>query len=148
MKDEEYGHPETAPRTAKGMDGTRLHRFQVQGVIYAPSMDIAQRRLEAAHLFLDRAAIVPERIEAELERDEPEQPPVRRAVVHHSGRSMIAAYLPENYKIIGTCDGGTHLLIEGRDRAGWTLDDYVIPRLASGLIHAEELKDHQGDDSQ
>jgi hypothetical protein len=30
-------------------------------------------------------------------------------------------------------------LIAGRDVAGWTLDDYVIPRLASGMYYAEEV---------
>jgi hypothetical protein len=30
-------------------------------------------------------------------------------------------------------------LIEGEDNAGWTLDGYVIPRLASGLIFAKEV---------
>ena len=31
------------------------------------------------------------------------------------------------------------VLIVGRDSAGWTLDGYVIPRLASGTIFAEEV---------
>jgi hypothetical protein len=30
-------------------------------------------------------------------------------------------------------------LIGGRDSCGWTLDDYVIPRLASGMYFAEEV---------
>jgi hypothetical protein len=30
--------------------------------------------------------------------------------------------------------------ITGTDQAGWTLDDYVIPRLASGLIVAKEVE--------
>lgn len=32
-----------------------------------------------------------------------------------------------------------HVLIEGEDSAGWTLHDYVIPRLASSVIPAVEL---------
>jgi hypothetical protein len=30
-------------------------------------------------------------------------------------------------------------VIAGEDVAGWMLDDYVIPRLASGLIFANEI---------
>lgn len=33
------------------------------------------------------------------------------------------------------------ILIIGEDNAGWTLDGYVIPRLASGLIFATEIAD-------
>lgn len=63
-----------------------------------------------------------------------------------SDRTEIEAYLPENYKVLtrerpGDADerypnGVT--LISGKDVAGWTLDDYVIPRLASGLYFARE----------
>lgn len=49
----------------------------------------------------------------------------------------IAAYLPDNYRVIGSVDGET--VIGGRDVAGWTLDAYVIPRLASGLYFATEI---------
>lgn len=56
---------------------------------------------------------------------------------------QIAAYLPDNYRVIGrTAIGATdvvQILIGGSDVAGWTLDDYVIPRLASGLIFAQEI---------
>ena len=31
------------------------------------------------------------------------------------------------------------ITIFGTDSAGWTLDDYVIPRLASGMIYATEV---------
>lgn len=57
------------------------------------------------------------------------------------GRSVsletLAAYLPSNYNVVLS----THdtFYIAGRDNAGWTLDDYIIPRLASGLIWAEEI---------
>ena len=49
----------------------------------------------------------------------------------------IAAYLPDNYQVIGSVDGET--VIGGRDVADWTLDAYVIPRLASGLYSATEI---------
>lgn len=53
----------------------------------------------------------------------------------------IEPYLPSNYRII--LDQGRHVVIEGVDDAGWTLDDYVLPRLASGLNFGEEIdRDH------
>lgn len=53
------------------------------------------------------------------------------------GPSRVAAYLPTNYRVLGTVGGQT--VIGGRDEAGWTLDAYVIPRLASGLFFASEI---------
>lgn len=53
-------------------------------------------------------------------------------------RSAIEPYLPANYRVVGPLDDGG-VMIEGVDDAGWTLDDYVIPRLASGLYFAEEI---------
>lgn len=52
----------------------------------------------------------------------------------------IAAYLPDNYTIVDTSPNptGVDVVIEGEDVAGWTLDGYVIPRLASGLFFARE----------
>jgi len=47
----------------------------------------------------------------------------------------VRSYLPANYTAMQTPDG---VLISGQDSHGWTLDGYVIPRLASGLIVAEE----------
>lgn len=43
-----------------------------------------------------------------------------------------------DYEIIGRMDDV--FIIAGEDVAGWTLDDYVIPRLASGLIFADEIE--------
>jgi hypothetical protein len=55
-----------------------------------------------------------------------------------AGRSeQIVAYLPDNYQVLGSVDGQT--VIGGRDAAGWTLDAYVLPRLASGLYFATEI---------
>jgi hypothetical protein len=50
----------------------------------------------------------------------------------------IARYLPANYTAQPTASGDA-VLISGEDNAGWTLDDYVIPRLASGLYFAREI---------
>jgi hypothetical protein len=49
----------------------------------------------------------------------------------------VAAYLPDNYRVIGSVDGQT--VIAGRDVQGGTLDAYVIPGLASGLCFATEI---------
>jgi hypothetical protein len=53
----------------------------------------------------------------------------------------VAAYLPANYtaSILDIDTDTCAVVIYGVDRAGWTLDGYVIPRLASGLIFAETV---------
>lgn len=51
--------------------------------------------------------------------------------------STIKAYLPGNYTLVS--ERPDSFLIGGRDSHGWTLEDYVIPRLASGLYFAEEV---------
>jgi len=48
----------------------------------------------------------------------------------------VSAYLPHCY--VARVEGDD-LLIEGVDDHGWTLDGYVIPRLASGLHAAYEI---------
>ena len=63
--------------------------------------------------------------------------------------AVIEKYLPANYTIGGFLEAdadaddlrqfGACVLVEGRDHAGWTLHQYVIPRLASGLIGAKEI---------
>jgi hypothetical protein len=70
------------------------------------------------------------------------EPTARRrvAIVRASTLPTVEAlerYLPDNYRVIG----GTseYLTIAGHDVAGWTLDGYVIPRLASGLMFAQEV---------
>lgn len=59
---------------------------------------------------------------------------------HGMNLVRVKEYLPENY---GACivhlPGDPMILIVGIDYAGWTWDDYVEPRLASGLIWAEVL---------
>ncbi len=49
----------------------------------------------------------------------------------------VKAYLPGNYEIdhVDT----DYVIIKGEDNCGWTLDEYVLPRLASGLIFGREL---------
>lgn len=53
----------------------------------------------------------------------------------------VAAYLPEAWRVTGfgyDTDKRRHVRIAGYDVAGWTFEDYVKPRLASGLMFAEE----------
>jgi hypothetical protein len=50
----------------------------------------------------------------------------------------VSAYLPGNYRVIGMTLSGL-VLIGGVDNSGWTLKDYVIPRLGSTLIYCEEI---------
>ena len=55
----------------------------------------------------------------------------------------VAAYLPDNYAVEvrpAQYDEGDSLWIFGHDYAGWTLDGYVLPRLASGNLFAQEVK--------
>jgi len=61
---------------------------------------------------------------------------------HRTGLPTVQQYLPANFTACessGTIHGDC-IEISGYDRAGWTLDGYVIPRLASGLIVAKEVK--------
>ena len=55
----------------------------------------------------------------------------------------VAAYLPGNYRVVGVepnpnVPGTSLVTIEGDDDHGWTLDGYVLPRLASGMLYGDE----------
>jgi len=75
----------------------------------------------------------------------------RYAIVRNArSRSEAEAYLPGNYRVIheklvpaDRVESSRRMkpvfVIEGEDNAGWTLDGYVIPRYASGLIGCEEI---------
>jgi hypothetical protein len=62
---------------------------------------------------------------------------IRRTSIGGPTGEVAARYLPANYKVTEVTPEWVYF--EGHDNAGWTLDDYVIPRLASGLIWAEEV---------
>lgn len=62
----------------------------------------------------------------------------RVAQLHLKAAEAVARYLPANYRVTG--EDAEWVYFAGRDRAGWTLEDYVLPRLASGLYFAEEVK--------
>jgi len=49
-----------------------------------------------------------------------------------SSLEQVQAYMPSNYEAREV----KVIVIEGHDDAGWTMDDYVLPRLASGLHFA------------
>ena len=63
----------------------------------------------------------------------------RTAVIVGGARDLaeVQAYLPGNYE--AHIDEYGIIVITGTDSAGWTFYDYVQPRLASGLIFAEEV---------
>lgn len=78
----------------------------------------------------------------------------RYAIIKNArSRSEVEAYLPDNYRVIheysvddprpsqnrGPDARPNSWVIQGEDVAGWTLDAYVIPRYASGLIWVEEI---------
>lgn len=82
--------------------------------------------------------------------DKTEAPDLRVALIEVRGGPGFAteelrrveAYLPRNFVAYLTASDGQHsqtIRISGYDNAGWTLQDYVIPRLASGLIFATEV---------
>ena len=73
----------------------------------------------------------------------------RRAVVTGGWDTIrqLEAYMPSNYRVISR-GADMSPIIEGHDVAGWTLDGYVIPRLASGLIFAEEIDVDEGEPSE
>lgn len=49
----------TAPETTLSADGTTtLHRYHVEGYIYAPDRSIAQARLNASRLYIDAARLL------------------------------------------------------------------------------------------
>jgi hypothetical protein len=62
---------------------------------------------------------------------------IRRTPIGGPTGEVAGRYLPHNYQVTEVTD--EWVLFEGHDTCGWTLDDYVIPRLASGLIWAEEV---------
>lgn len=68
-------------------------------------------------------------------------PQLERFAVVASNAPSIEAYMPANYRVLGhfPCGDAAWTLIGGYDEAGWTLEDYIIPRLASGLYWAWEV---------
>jgi hypothetical protein len=63
-----------------------------------------------------------------------------RAAFVHAPADSVRPYLPDNYKVVEEDPSTRTCVIDGEDVAGWTLDGYVLPRLASGLIFGEEIE--------
>jgi hypothetical protein len=69
---------------------------------------------------------------------------VKRYAIVYGARDVdqVAALLPDNYKVVGSfytpLESKFAVEIEGTDKAGWTLNDYVIPRLSGGLLTVKE----------
>lgn len=75
---------------------------------------------------------------------------MKRYALIMSDSSQIDAYMPGNYSVIWRGEFMSYVtdriaktqkvtVIAGEDNAGWTLDDYVLPRLASGMYHGKEI---------
>lgn len=72
---------------------------------------------------------------------------MRRAIIDDATRvgwgddpvEVVEAYLPRGYQ---ARQEGNTIIIEGEDHAGWTLEEYVLPRLASGMIYARIEEDN------
>lgn len=62
----------------------------------------------------------------------------RVAVAYGTDIETVRAYLPSNYSAYEGVKPLSVLII-GEDSHGWTLEDYVIPRLSSGMIGAKIL---------
>lgn len=68
-----------------------------------------------------------------------------RIAIAHTGKSKdVAQYLPNNFTVLGRTLDNTCTVIVGVDDHGWSLDQYVIPRLGSALIHCEEIIEING----
>jgi hypothetical protein len=66
----------------------------------------------------------------------------RWAVVRNNNPDKIDSIkdlLPRNYEVVRISPDGEGVLICGTDDHGWTMEQYVIPRLGSGLHAAREV---------
>lgn len=61
---------------------------------------------------------------------------MRVAVVRNADDPAVKRYLPTNY---GSFQFGFDVFVVGTDVAGWTMDDYIIPRLRSGNYGVREI---------
>jgi hypothetical protein len=70
--------------------------------------------------------------------------PYRYAIRHTTRPAdelrVMERYMPSNYHVAAVMTPeGRAILISGVDSAGWSLDGYVLPRLASGMYYAREI---------
>lgn len=57
---------------------------------------------------------------------------MKYALINTDRVDTVSRYLPANYDAVPF---GPFVLVYGTDNRGWTLEDYVLPRLASGLFY-------------
>jgi len=69
---------------------------------------------------------------------------VRIAIAATGKSKTVARYLPNNFQVLGRTLDNTGTIIVGVDDHGWTLDQYVIPRLGTAMIHCEEVFEING----
>lgn len=57
-------------------------------------------------------------------------------------KKRVDAYLPHDYhaEIHVSAGGVCEVYVVGEDYAGWTMEDYVVPRLATGLVFLEVIQ--------
>jgi hypothetical protein len=94
------------------------------------------------HLRVAAAMVAELQLEIETRtREGTTLPTWQRYAAVFSPPNVVREYLPGNYEVVGwlSTEGEFTTLVAGYDNAGWTLDDYVIPRLASGLHTAVEI---------
>lgn len=64
---------------------------------------------------------------------------LRVSLIAPTTRATVERYLPGNYEV--TFSDNEFAYVKGEDMAGWTAEDYVIPRLQSGMIYAEKINE-------
>lgn len=100
----------------------------------------------AKGLNTDRIEVHIDQLTAEHDRRQKSITEVTRYAITSAPMRIAKQYLPANYRVIGefeVSDGRMASVIAGTDNAGWTLDDYVKPRLQSGLHRCTEIdSDH------
>jgi N12 class adenine-specific DNA methylase len=102
----------------------------------AASLTAAAARRAAVHVAADAAA-------RQAAQPDDEAPVVRTAVIQRTSSGwpsaeQVRAYLPRLYHVTGST--ADTITVTGRDVAGWTMDDYVITRLGTGMITAREAR--------
>ena len=59
---------------------------------------------------------------------------VHTITVKGANERTVARFLPSNFEVVSSDTEAGTVTISGEDSHGWTLEDYVLPRLASGWI--------------
>ena len=93
-------------------------------------------------------ALQPLRKGLEMSEYHEQRAPFRTALVFGSNitAERVANYLPSNYTVVDadvTGDDGDSVIIGGHDVAGWTIEQYIAPRLGTGGMFLAD--DYHGD---